>query len=363
MSYKERNSYRGLDPDQKAIVDQLVNDLVGIKVQAIMLGQQAVKDTALVTLRALKRIIPSDYEAYRNAAYSLGSQQHAAARATASVNSNVALAQRLQQAELNAATARPAAPTEANLAAIQALLQANAAANAAALRARRGAVRALNTAPAPRPALVRAPVAAVPTAPAGYEKVATPANGDCLFHSVYYAWYPQQGTAVAAQKASADMIRQIIHDTVTVVDMLGFSSFLFQEAWQGGNTPEYTAALTKIQTTDTLLNAGIPGPQQLAARVVRLQVYKEFVTKQQYWGGNLELLILNKYALANGLPIIHVWNQRTRTYEHEDLALGNPTAPIHWNGEDHFSMLRRITPGGKRRTRRRHSKKKSTRKH
>lgn len=149
MDYKARPSYRSLTPEQKASVDQLVNDLVDIHLEAIRVGKDAVAARALVKLRALKSIVESDLVAYRTAAYNLGNQRHreaqaaaAAARATttATVNSNAALARRLHQEQLNAARGIGAAPTAANLAAIRAVQDAN----AASLRDRRGAVRQIN---------------------------------------------------------------------------------------------------------------------------------------------------------------------------------------------------------------------------
>jgi hypothetical protein len=49
--------------------------------------------------------------------------------------------------------------------------------------------------------------------PPGYYSVYTPGTGDCLFHALYYALYPEQGVEVARQQASADAVRKICADT------------------------------------------------------------------------------------------------------------------------------------------------------
>ena len=150
--------------------------------------------------------------------------------------------------------------------------------------------------------------------PPGYYNVDVPGTGDCLFHALYYALRPEEGVEVAKEKASADAVRKIIADTATIDNILGFNSVNLIDAFRGAKPDDYDSWVETLQLYEEMNASGFPNNNN-ERRQEKLRIYKEAVVSSPgYWGGSLEVYLLNEYAAANGIPKICVWDQATEDW-------------------------------------------------
>jgi hypothetical protein len=268
------------------------------------------------------------------------------------------------------------------------------------------------------------------TVPPGYEYVNTKGDGDCMFYSVYYAWNPEKGTDEAQEPDSALEIRQIIYDTVKEEDLFDINNLLLgikesikielqdaaSDMWRSQSDILEDADIYNIEHICSLLESykQIKDNENSAnISQIALQEYKDnLILNQSFWGDNRELSILNKYAQANRLPniipfnvnypeqaswfnVYQVKSNNSDRWISKIRKFPNGVAPIHFNGTNHYSMLKEVegeeakierknyleeqmakaiqrdpllvmnsTAGGKRKTRKnRKPKKRTTRKH
>ena len=171
----------------------------------------------------------------------------------------------------------------------------------------------------------------VPNAPPGYRFVDTIGDGDCLFYSVFYAWYPEQGTTNAQTPAASKTIREFIQEHVQEEDLFDTDELLrdiqLSIGWNQVEAQELTDALTSILAD--------PSPANI------LEQYKKIIMFQSFWGANRELYILNKYGPEEGHPIICLYRKPGDNYE---VTWTRGCIPIHYNGTNHYSILEKI-PG------------------
>jgi hypothetical protein len=201
-----------------------------------------------------------------------------------------------------------------------------------------------------KPSRFAAPVS---NAPPGYEKVSTLGDGDCMFYSIYYAWNPEQGTAKAQEAASALALRRIVSREANVDDMSveAIKSDLEQSIRlaSGTNAAELQGYLAQI---NTIIQSERSQAQKQADI---LPLYKEFVLKRVYWGGTRERDILNRYGQVNNKPYIWIFDAMRNISYRIDPFTGQyiPQGyPIHYNGYNHYSILRAIdtSEGAQQRT-------------
>ncbi len=181
------------------------------------------------------------------------------------------------------------------------------------------------------------------SAPPGFHVVPTTADGNCLFHSIFYAWFPEEGVDVANRTESAVLIRKIIADNaLPTIKHREFSSMELKEALRIESTDSeedtviieiidsIQAQLENKRRESSITNASEERKKELKSEIEGLyenltQIYQAQVLKSpKYWGGMLELEIANNYAMANSLPQIHVWSQP------EPGRPGRPAIPAHW---------------------------------
>lgn len=215
------------------------------------------------------------------------------------------------------------------------------------------------------------------TVPPGYEYVPTKGDGDCMFYSVYYAWNPEKGTDEAQKSDSALDIRQIIYDTVTADDLYDINNLLLgikesiqtelqdaaSDMWRSQSDILEDTDIWNIQHICDLLGSykHIKDNENSAnISQIALEEYKQnLISNQSFWGDNRELSILNKYAQANGLPniipfnvkypeqaswfdVYQVKSNNSDRWISKIRKFPNGVAPIHFNGINHYSILKEV---------------------
>ncbi len=152
------------------------------------------------------------------------------------------------------------------------------------------------------------------SAPPGFHTVRTTADGNCLFHSIFYAWFPEQGVEVANRTESAVLIRRIIADTIgievglTPVDLEGLHESPKRKA-------EMFEEIDALDVEYSALRAPNDTSRMTEIDDRKFQMYKELILMSpNYWGGYKEIAAANKYARQNSLPLIYVWDQETRNW-------------------------------------------------
>lgn len=177
--------------------------------------------------------------------------------------------------------------------------------------------------------------------PNGYIRKYTPPTGDCLFHALYYAVYPEQGYERAKTKSAQQHIRKLIADNAR--SDINFIGFALEDAFASRAHPKLQQWLSVLTPINSKVFAGqqvTPTEQQN-----RLTIFREAVqSSPNYWGGALEIDILNSYLNTMGLPKICVWDQCTGGWlpPHTPLPtdrIGIDYRPILKTTGPHFEIL------------------------
>jgi hypothetical protein len=203
------------------------------------------------------------------------------------------------------------------------------------------------------------------SAPPGFHTVPTTGDGNCLFHSIFYAWFPEEGVDVANRSESANLIRKIIADNAlaTIKNDRIFTLLELEDAFRLSRrslNEEQTELYTRLYSELSEINqelaeiepslraqSGVNANMRegLIARQSVLyenmaRIYKEAVLLTSFfWGGEFEIGVANDYAMKNSLPEIRVWNEETSTWYSGGAPVGEPCrdwAPIANSGNIHF---------------------------
>lgn len=183
------------------------------------------------------------------------------------------------------------------------------------------------------------------TAPPGYEKVPTKGDGNCMFYSVYYAWNPEEGTAKAQTEESASALRQIISTEATPDDInINALKRDVQESIGLARSPKEK---TKLENYLSQINIFTSSQRSIAEQQVAIlvEIYKQLILETVFWGGTRELDILNRFGRKNNKPFVWIFDERGQASFRVDPITGDylPEAhPIHYNGINHYSILREI---------------------
>lgn len=184
------------------------------------------------------------------------------------------------------------------------------------------------------------------SAPPGFHTVPTTADGNCLFHSIFYAWFPEEGVDVANRSESAVLIRKIIADSIgidvglTTIDLEGLHGNANRKA-------EILADMNRLDMEYINLRAPADDIRMGEIDQRKLDIYKELILMSpNFWGGYKEIAAANKYAMENSLPLIYVWDQVSRNWwdrgeQSMRIPKGEPCrdwAPIANDSNIHFSI-------------------------
>jgi hypothetical protein len=184
---------------------------------------------------------------------------------------------------------------------------------------------------------------------AGWEKVATKGDGNCMFHSVYYAWFPEEGVDAANRTQNAEEIRRIVSEFVTLDDLYGgqrvegitelndmtFKPESLNDSIRMANEKEKARLVGYKKLYEDILRSN---ESKEAKEDLILKLYKQVILERTFWGDNRELNILNRYAREIGLPPIMVWADNMKQFIQPVAG----ARPIHFNGYNHYSILKEI---------------------
>ncbi len=211
----------------------------------------------------------------------------------------------------------------------------------------------------------RAPLYEPPPTPPGYEYVPTKGDGNCMFYAVYYAWNPEEGPARAQEAESAQALRQMLAAEADAndINIMEVQQNVQTSVGLSSGTAEVRSLSDLLNRINAIVASNTKTDQQKREEI--LPLYKQAVLNKAYWGTSRELEILNRFGQMNGKPFVWVFSGPTQELLNLAASTGvyiasgsqrlDPAThvfvpfahPIHYNGYNHYSILRAIdTPEG-----------------
>lgn len=166
----------------------------------------------------------------------------------------------------------------------------------------------------------------------GYQKITTNPDGDCMYYAIYFAIHPDEDSSYGNQTPDkALQIREMVAANATINDAVVFGMEDLEDSIrkERNRTKKQELLVLRTQLRDILKN-----PDNASFNEDKLAIYRRALLHSSFWGQEREIQIFNRIS---AVPI-YIWDASVGRY----LFYIQGGAPIHYNGSDHYSILKPI---------------------